>query len=320
MPFTTCSPPQRIIIGVHLETTLRSRLAIYQWSAWVGFLAEAVADGAQVIDADCHHTSAELLHAIDADVTGFLFHIDLTFTTEFPKHRPLLLSGLDARGIRALNGSVVDISKRSLQSVLRRLCLPSLTADPDGDPDERVIVKSNLNAHGHPERRLSATDRAALDLPRNLDTIDPYEIVRRRDVPLERWQTPAVSVERFVDNPRGRFFRAYVAGHSLIVCESLSPAPIKKMGYGLPRSTFLFRLRHTPEPLHATPNRICHVARDVWTLVGEMRLDFGTVDLVEDERGAVYICDVNSTPYWNEHEPDIVTFLRAGLTSLCQRD
>ncbi len=130
--------------------------------------------------------------APDADLC--ILHLDQTRITpnQIPKAPP---------GIRVLNSAVLDISKRTVSTHL-------LT--PDSDWDRPVIVKSDLNHFGAPEKRRKSQPetwkawtktrlaeiswRHARQLPHRRYPVVPH----LRKVPAWVWRHPGLVVEKFL--------------------------------------------------------------------------------------------------------------------------
>ncbi len=136
--------------------------------------------------------------APDADLC--LLHLDQTKI--LPRHIPPAPAG-----IRVLNNRVLDISKRSISTLL-------LT--PDTDWDGPVIVKTDLNHFGGPERgakrkglRAWASDTAARISWRHAGRLPEktYPVLNHlRRVPGWVWRDPALVVERFLPERDGDLY------------------------------------------------------------------------------------------------------------------
>ncbi len=111
------------------------------------------------------------------------------------------------KGRPVLNGKVLDITKRALSTLeVRR----------DDGWDGPVIVKSNLNHFGMPERRPETSDRAASNRRRMAEIswrsarLLPHRtypvLDHTRLVPHWVWDDPACIVERLVTEREGKAF------------------------------------------------------------------------------------------------------------------
>jgi len=212
---------------------------------------------------------------------GFAFHIDRSDAGAFPRERGALCAALRARGVRILNAALHDVTKRRLHALVRRAGLPSAAAEREGDPDERLIVKTNLNYGGLPEARARGSAEPG-EMPR-------YQVLRRYRIPDELWDDPALVIERFVSNANGRMYRAFVAFDRLVTLATTSPYEIKRV----PNDARLaLEDRAVPGALQTT----------VRTFVRSAGVDFASIDLVYADGGPFMVVDLNPTPFWGEVE------------------
>lgn len=290
---------------------------VYEWEAWNSFLIRAIWPNAWRLRADPDDAIQDVLRRLPAQTRRFMFHLNVSRSARFPKQRQGLVEALANRGISVLNAQVVDITKRHLQKACRSCGVPSVSAPRQGDPQELLIVKSNLNHGGLKERELSVSQRKLLDLPGEPDGLGAerdYCVLRRALIPEDYWRDARVSVERYVTNASNRFYRAYTFGDRLVISEATSDRPIKEMSLDVPRRNLLFRggvsLSREDAPL---PVRLVPV---LTKFLREFGLDYGAVDIVVDDKELPYIVDVNSTPYWGaESQPDLVGLLRDGVVN-----
>lgn len=217
---------------------------------------------------------------VEADL--WLPHVDLTVVPpDYRRH-------LDACP-RVVNRAVVDISKRHVSQQLVR---------PGDGYRGPVIVKSNANYGGRPERRLLHGDRpprwrrlrervgrlrtglglgfdAALPLdPRDYPIFDSVDALSPRV-----FSNPEVVVERFVPERDGELYvlRSFAfGGDAAYNVRMTSARPIVKAGDVIDRAEV-----PVPEQLHAVRARL--------------GLDYGKLDYVCVD-GRVHLLDVNRTP------------------------
>lgn len=302
------------------RTMLQQHLTVYEWNAWDGYLIASLAGDAQRIPASLADTAENLFAMLRPGTRAFLFHLDLTYGAGLPAGRSDLIQALQASGCRVLNADLTDVSKREVQAVCRRVGARCLAASRAGAEDEMVIVKTNLNCHGRPEERLTGEQLERLVPPGAVAVLETYPVLRREAVADDLWDAGALSIERYVENRSGRFYRAYVAGTHIILSESATPGVIKKMGRGLPRTNYFAGDGSTAAGYGAAPSALIHEAFEQVRMVRQgFAMDFGAIDLVEDDQGSTYVCDVNPTPYWGESEPLMDDFLRAGLLETITR-
>lgn len=287
-------------------------LAVLEWNAWRGFLVGAVFPRASRVPVDPRERWERLLARVPPDARTVLPHVDLSRTGGVPRGRAELFAALRERGARVLNEHVTDISKGRIQRECARLGLPVTAAAREGDPDEWVLVKTDLNSGGRKERWLSPAERRRLGvgrLSRQLRDPGDYRVVRRRDVPPSWWSDPALSVERYVTNSRDAFYRVYVLGRQQVVSRAVSGARVRRMEGKLERRNAFFRdFRPLGDGGELPPDLLDTVR----AFVAGFRLDYGALDLVEDDEGRAYVVDVNDTPYWgDEVQPGVLEHLAA---------
>jgi hypothetical protein len=285
---------------------------VYDRSVWRDFLlGRLLRDRARLVQADPSDLCADLL-AIAADAPGFIFHLDCTVTARFPFCRHQLIDGLVAAGRTVLNSRAVDLSKPALQRICGDLALPTTIASAEGDAAELVIVKTTLNSLGAAERLLPAAMRNDLGLP-PLEAVNlrrGYRVMPRRQVPAAWWHDPALTIERFVANHSDVYYRVYVCRKMAAVACAYRPGRVKKMVCGATRNVALVDLANDPEFVSLdVPFPVRQVAR----FVARLGLDFGTLDVVRDDRHSFHIIDANATPYWCEEIPGVLDHLGAGF-------
>jgi hypothetical protein len=272
------------------------------------------------IEATASHRAEDILQILPDDVGLFAFHLNLTQTASFPHDRSELCRALLRAGIATVNADVTNISKAFIQAACRRLGLPATEAPPEGDPDEMLIVKTNLNYGGLGERSLGVGDLRMLGRGASECAIDAksYKILKRRDVAHSEWNDPALFIERFVRNCADRFCRAYIFGEHFVISEVVDPSVLKKMPAGIERSNFFFRFdQNGCEPMGASSARLTSLARQIRRFAESLRIDFAALDVVIDDDDRSYIIDVNTTPSWGVGMgPEVETFLRAALNGL----
>ncbi|KAB7741341.1 hypothetical protein F2P47_06255 [Parvibaculum sedimenti] len=190
------------------------------------------------------------------------------------------------RGLRAINGSILDISKR-LFSVLE--------VYPGSDWSGQVIVKTNLNHFGLPELRGNHPAQRALDRLRMRIADISWHIARTlpdrtypvlpsiRHVPRWVWDNPRYIVEKFMPEKDGDLYclRGWMF---------LGP-----VSYG-------WRLFST-DPLVKTGTMvryefITEVPGELVELRNRTKFDFGKFDYVMHD-GKPIVLDLNKTPAYS---------------------
>ncbi len=231
---------------------------------------------------------------------ALLVHVDLTRTP------PDYLAAATGYAL-PLNYRAADIAKRRVSRYL--------VSREDGY-DGAVMVKTDRNASGLPERRLADRHGGALGRwARRLgDRLPPawsgrfpalqYPVYpRKAQVPAWVWRQPGLVVERFLPERDGDDFvvhSAFFLGRHWIVSPTVAPAPVVKYD-------IVTRLL----PLHEEP------PASVVQAAADLGLDFGKIDYVI-HGGEACVLDVNRTPYLgayseNERTRQINACMAAGL-------
>lgn len=294
---------------------LDDTFVVYEWNAWDDFLIARLAPDAVVISASVTQPLDSILRAVPESARTFLCHLDCTVTAKFPVCRKELFEVLDKRGVRILNRSVSDISKKTLQKTCSRVGLHSSAASPTGDPGETLIVKSNLNFGGKNENFLTPEDRALLGVDFQPTPIKgPYEypVLPRRDIPSEWWLNEGLIIERYVNNQNNLYYRCWFFLDRILLIEMFNPHDVKKMGKS--RLTRHWKALTGEDSIRwaSSSDFPEQLVSDLLRFKAEFQLDFGTVDVVIDDANRPHIIDVNTTPYFNVNLPipNLVEFLR----------
>ncbi|MGW5265927.1 hypothetical protein ACWEQG_33545 [Microbispora sp. NPDC004025] len=276
--------------------SLQEDVAVYDHSRWTGYLLQRLLPGCTRIVSGRADTVENILSCLDPGCSFFIFHIDLTSARERPLARADLCAELSLRGVRVLNAGVEDISKRSLQRKCAEIGLPTTAAQRVGPPEEMLIVKTNLNYGGIPER---VAGYATAPGP----TAEPmeYPVVSRRGLDPDTWDRPDLVVERFISDEQDRLFRCAVLGHRRAWFRFISAERVKRV----PSDTSLMVAEETvPDAARLAVN----------AFISSHGCDFGAFDvLVSDEHA--YIIDFNSTPVWGDGDLGPLVLLSDGLRS-----
>jgi hypothetical protein len=256
--------------------------------------------------------SAEHILSIVGDPPGvFVFHLDISIPTWFiEEHQIQALSRiLRASGTVVLNDRVTNILKTFVQRQCDCSGLPTVRAREDGKPHELLFVKTNFNSGGIRERMFQREfghcSQTEILLSCPLAGSRDYRVVRRDHIPVSWWGNEALSIERFIRNKSGRFFRLYLYRSAVVIAEGWSRRRIKRVHEAWGTHHCLFwsgsdivgsgsRVR--------LPKRLLEVAASG---IRVFALDFGAIDLVEDDEGEFYIVDVNHTPYWGQRSSGV---------------
>lgn len=302
--------------GVEVNDSSAGReLAVYEWNAWNRFLLPAVFPACQRLEADWRDVAAAVLGRLDDGIRAFLFQVNLSRTGRYPVERRQLVDGLEERGVKVLNRELDDIRKSRLHVLLEKAGLPSAKAPREGDDDEYLMLKTDLNYGGRYERGLEKEERLALGLGGNeipLADWSDYRVVPRCEIPDACWEMPGLVVERWVRNPDDRFYRAYVGGERLVVVKAVDEQPIQKVGASPGNLNILLDRRRLAELEHSDhlPTPLIHTLRRFFCHVP---LEFGCIDILYDDQG-YFVVDLNTTPYGGKALPqEVLEHLRGGF-------
>lgn len=287
---------------------------IYEWHAWNGHMLQKLMPYAQRLRANPLISSRHVLALLPEDTAVFAFHLNLTHTAAFPLDRSELIASLRKKGIILLNSEITDISKSTLHAVCRELGLRSLdTQQKIGSPGDLVILKTDRNYGGFGERQLSAemqdAMRVVLQCP--LENINDYRIVRREDVPNDWWNDASLVVERFVYNTDGRKYRAYFAGNRVVFFVIFDSHLIMRFHTSKRRQPICTSLEILRQGMQEGLSSALQDA--MFRLTDRLRADFGAIDFVEDDVGAIYPIDLNVTSFSRALSDDLLDYLRVGL-------
>lgn len=259
----------------------------------------------------------DVLARCPPNTAAFAFHINGTFIGEFPHARHALIATLESRGIAPINAAIVDISKRWVQQVCASCGLPVATATADGDPDERVIVKTNHNFGGRSERQFTAEQLVALKIPRPSPTVlsaTTYPVLMRREVPVEWWTDSTLAIERYIENRWNRIYRVSCAGRRFDLLRMVNPGVLKKVD-GATEQAVIYCTRDQLER-GAAKGVEAEVMLCIARFVDAAKLDFGGLDIMMDDEGRAFVLDVNVTPYGLLNSLRRLLSIRRGLFEL----
>lgn len=212
-----------------------------------------------------------------------------------------LRAALERRGIGLLNAGIATQGKRALHERLRRLGLRSAGATAEGEPDEPLLVKSDLNSGALAERGLTASQRAALELsavPDHVPRRDAYPLLARREVPTGWFADPQLAIERFIAGREGLTYRLYQLGQRAAITIRRSTGTVGRTANSELLATHL--LRAGPggwQGESGAAGLLSGLLAAAWHLGQDCGLDLGALDMLVDRDGAPCILDLNITPY-----------------------
>lgn len=296
-------------------------MVVIEFRAWERWLLPLLVPDAHLIRLAVDDTVDSLFSrilALSPAPSDVMFHVNLTEPGRMPRNRPELLDRLEAAGYRCWNGRVASIAKRELQKRNLEAGLPSTALGP-GHPEDRVMVKSNLNAFGRVERALSEAERLAYGLPdyQSLPAFEDgdYPVMCRKDVPAEWWSNDDLFIERYIDTRSGEFFRVQFVGERVVIFTGRSSQPVKRLKVASDRRNYLVTTEFASGPKSLKlPEELRAVLSTAVTVAKASRLDYGSIDLNVDDEGRVFAIDVNATPHWGgEIDPVLRNHMQAGL-------
>lgn len=276
---------------------------MYEWKAWDAFLLSYVLPDAVVIHGNLFEEPSYVLSQVPEEITHFFFQVNVSLKANAPAARNAVCEALSERGIKVVNRRLLNLTKRHLQLELQRLGLPSVLAARNGNPCERLIVKTNDNAGAEFERTLDDAALRTLHLSPPSDSIQSardYAVLARECLQEPLWLDPGLTIERYVENPDGQFLRVYVAGELVIIVFAYSSALIKKIeGDSRDRNIVTTRedLNHSWTDI---PARLAEVLS---TWLKNVSFDYCAIDIVTDGN-EYFIIDVNDTPWVGRRIPD----------------
>lgn len=303
-----------------------SPLVVCEYNAWHRYLIQEMRPDALRIALRPGESGDRVLVGIPRGTRVLLLHVNASRTDGIIAGGPAFWASLRERGVTLLNADATDIRKRTLQDCCEALSLPSARAAREGPQDERLVVKTDLNYGGAPERDLARhlgrrAERFTGALSATSIGSTDYTVSQRHQLPLALWDDPALVIERFIENPDGVFFRAHVVGPATCVAEVWSDYDIKKLSRPIRGRVHHFYWTTgagdgdvAEGASSETVARVVALARSVF---GALHVDFGAADCVMSADGTVVVVDVNKTPYWGDYVyPDLIAHLRRGLDAL----
>lgn len=291
------------------------RIVLFEWLTGPEFLLRKLVPEAVSVEARISDTADAILDKIPSGVDTFVFHINCTVTTRFPAVRKELVSRLQARRLDLINHLVTDVSKREIQQCCQTEGLGVTIAERTGDPDEALMVKTNLNFAGLSEWALSDSERTLLGIGKGSQLIwnsYHYFVLPRREVRDAWWKDDSLILERFVSNEAGVWYRAYVLRDRVVLCLLSSKLDVKKVGQSRLERTWYLQLS-TELSKRGTDSPPEGVVRELSRFVRAFNLDFGTVDFVVDDEHQPFVIDVNTTPAYNHPVDGLVEHLAAAV-------
>lgn len=293
---------------------LKTPVYVYEWNAWNNALFRAIHKDAIRIEAKICQSNKRILKKIKADKGYFLFYINLTKTDLFFKQKEELVAQLKQKGITPLNAKITDTSKAYLQQVCKLAGLNNTKAPIEGDENELLIIKTNLNYGGKPEKKLLRSQFRLLNLTADEHNIDVvYPVVERKKIKKEDWENQNLIIEKYISNKQNYIYRAYKLLDKLVISEAIENNLIKKMVTVEQRINHCFDLKN-PDVLSTAGREYTDLLSSLINFTKAFHVDFGAIDIVRSDENKYYIIDVNITPHWNRKDhTEVLNFLASAL-------
>lgn len=297
---------------------MTEKVYIYEWNAWEDFLLSKMFPDATRLKANLYDDHEDVLAQVPNDCGWFIFHINLTETAQTPRGRNVLCANLSNRGFKVVNGGLFSIAKRRVQQICKESGLKTTIAPRSGPAGEMLIIKTDLNYGGLTERGLTPAERLRLKMNHVVPSdAQAYQILPRAEVPPSTWDSPEYVVERYIQNSSDLFYRVHLFQKHLVVSRVVDDAPLKKFPAGLNRDDWYYVLPSVEcVNTNSRTRAPAKLINDVIKFSERIGLDFGALDIVQDDEENFYIIDVNSTPWWGDVEEcdrELIQFLVAGL-------
>lgn len=287
----------------------------------LSYLANQIFPKAQQIPLGVGLDVSLIASQLSSNVDWFVWHTLPTYKGMFPRTRDMLSKLLRERSVVSINEKVVDISKRNLQSVLAKSQLATTEASADGDADEELFLKSNLNYGGRAERVMpqEVRDYFGVALPhRSVPAYSDYKVVRRKDISPKAFQIADIFIERFIRNPDDILFRAFVTFDSVVLSKIVGGGVIKKTRFAVDREDQFLKLSDSTDGFQSASDAMTKsVMIELARFCPAFGLDLGAVDILPDEEGTPHIIDVNPTAWAGDNvgRAGLLDHLREGLLS-----
>lgn len=284
---------------------------------WGKFLINELIPTAKRVEAHWAQSADDVLSLLGEDIDLFLPHINMSLTGNVPSDRENLINKLEDRGVRVLNSSITDTTKKNIQESLIDAGLPTVKVLIDKlDGDDLVVVKSNLNCGGGMERKLKTKDKKMLGLVGydrdKVPSTKDYKVVKAGEVDELLLNDKMIQLERFVSNKKDRLWRAYIVGDRVSIIEAIVLGDIKKSKDAMKSKNHNYKFGDTKSAKPSFgPANMDKLFDYIERYVKFMKLDFCSLDIIESDEGEFYIIDLNITTHWgNRNAPDILENLK----------
>ena len=272
-----------------------SNVLVYEWQAWKGFLiSHLIADYCR-IEAAFDDELDDLENALSPNIKAVLLQINLSRSKYFPAKRAKLIKGLQDRGLLVLNHAVGDITKKNLHTLLGTVGISAAKATVEGNPEEFLFIKSNLNWGGVAEQRLPESIREKFDEPTGMSIKkhDQYYLAQRQDLTPEHWQDESIVIEKYIVNRENSFYRIYAFGDALVIVKAHTIDLIKKISGDKNDINYFYNKEEIIQNKTSLPLNLNKILRQ---FVLNIPLDYFCLDVVHNIND-YFIIDLNLTPW-----------------------
>ncbi|MEO7393333.1 MAG: hypothetical protein ABIU11_00245 [Chitinophagaceae bacterium] len=197
-----------------------------------------------------------------------------------------------------MNTEITDTSKKHLQNVYQQIGLHTTMASIAGDENELLIIKTNFNYGGRPEKRLFRSDFRRMNLGSgDYNTEIIYPVMERKQIKKEVWDNENMIIEKYIANKGNCIYRVYKLLNKIVITEVIENGLIKKMVTAIQRPNYYYNLNNN-DVLPGGDLKFVDLLASIVPFCLALNLDFAAIDVVKSDENKYYIIDVNVTPNW----------------------
>jgi len=308
-----------------------SDIIVYSLRNLDRYLIQRLFPNARLLNFDISMSNQLILKSLSDKRSRFVFHIDLSLTKLFPLRRRELVSLLREAGHETWNADLTDISKREIQRHSLDRGYSSTAVDQTDAPETPVIVKTNLNFYGEPERQLSS-ELQELACPEEhyfpYSHSFEYQVMTLSEVPDDWWGDTRLIISRYISSQVNELYRLHLCGDrigllkgpirakdrrlwppdSIITYAGIRKKTMSKLNTPIWRSEASVSMKDIN---HEIDQKVLDTGL---SFASSFNIDYGALDILRDDHGSVYIIDVNPTPSWGfDKDSQFLRFLRGDL-------
>jgi hypothetical protein len=169
---------------------------VLNYNGWDGYLIKDVVDENLVFPA--LEVNKSLLEKHYNKFEAVLFNVNLSYFGAVTFGNELKIKDFINSDKVVLNEGLYDIRKRNLHKLLDKSGLTSAKAHSDGDPDELLMVKTNLNWGGEKEFIASSSVQDSINFKatkQHLQGHRSYYVKKRKDINPFLWNDNSIVIE-----------------------------------------------------------------------------------------------------------------------------